>query len=194
MPERLATRGADTAVRTMKKLAIAAAALLLGACAATPPSGPGVLVLPGSGKNFDQFRFDEQDCRGYAHSQVGGKTAEQAGSDSAAKSAIVGTAVGAAAGALIGGHQGAAVGAGMGLAGGALVGSGNAYASAGSLQQRYDHAFTQCMYAKGHKVPVRGTYTDAAPRRTQASAARIPPPPPPPGEPPAEVPPDYRAE
>lgn len=173
----------------MKKLASAAAALLLAACATPPPSGPGILVLPGTGKNFDQFRSDDQECRGFAHSQIGGKTAEQAATDSAVKSAVVGTAVGTAAGALIGGSQGAAVGAGVGLAGGALVGSDTSRYAAGSLQQRYDWAFTQCMYAKGHKVPVAGRYSDA-PRPAQ-SAARTPPPPPP-GQPPAEAPPDYR--
>jgi hypothetical protein len=164
--------------------------LLLTACAAIPPSGPGILVLPGTGKSFDQFRFDDQECRGYAHSQVGGKTTEQAANDSAVKSAVVGAAVGTAAGALIGGHQGAAVGAGVGLAGGALVGSDTSYAAAGSLQRRYDNAFTQCMYAKGHRVPVTGRYSDA-PRPT-TSAVRTPPPPPPPGQPPPEAPPDYR--
>jgi hypothetical protein len=174
----------------MKKLASAAATLLLAACATPPPSGPGILVLPGTGKNFDQFRVDDQECRGFAHAQMGGKTAEQAASDSAVKSAVVGTAVGTAAGALLGGSQGAAVGAGVGLAGGSIVGSDTSRYAAGSLQQRYDHAFTQCMYAKGHRVPVSGRYSDAG-RPTQ-SAARTPPPPPPPGQPPAEAPPDYR--
>lgn len=128
----------------MKSLASGAAALFLAACATPPPSGPGILVLPGTGKNFDQFRFDEQECRGYAHSQLGGKTPEQAMSDSAAR----------------------------------------------SLQQRYDHAFTQCMYAKGHRVPVSGRYSDgAAPASSQSAST---PPPPPPGQPPPEAPPDYR--
>jgi hypothetical protein len=170
------------------KITAAAAVLLLAACASTP-TGPGILVLPGTGKSFDQFRFDDHDCRIYAHSQVGGKTADQAAADNAVKSAVVGTAVGTAAGALLGGHQGAAVGAGVGLAGGALAGSGTSHAAAGSLQQRYDYAFTQCMYAKGHKVPVTGRYSDAP--RTSTQAARTPPPPPP-GQPPPEAPPDYR--
>jgi len=176
----------------MKRLASGAAALLLAACATPPPSGPGILVLPGTGKNFDQFRFDEQECRGYAHSSIGGKTTEQAATDSAVKSAVVGTAIGAAAGGLIGGHQGAAVGAGVGLAGGSIVGSDTSRYASGSLQQRYDYAFTQCMYAKGHRVPVSGRYSDAARPAPSQSAARTPPPPPPPGQPPAEAPPDYR--
>jgi hypothetical protein len=186
----VAARAAGTAAREMKKIASGLATLLLAACAATPPSGPGILVLPGTGKSFDQFRFDEQDCRGYAHSQVGGKTTEQAATDNAVKSAVVGTAVGTAAGALLGGHQGAAVGAGVGLAGGALAGSGTSHAAAGTLQQRYDYAFTQCMYAKGHRVPVTGRYSDSP--RSSPQAARTPPPPPPPGQPPADAPADYR--
>jgi len=176
----------------MKKLSLlSAVALALTACASVP-TGPGVLVLPGTGKNFDQFRTDDHDCKMYAHAQVGGKTADQAATDNAVKSAVVGTAVGTAAGALLGGHQGAAVGAGVGLAGGSIAGAGSSQVTAGTLQQRYDHAFTQCMYAKGHKVPVTGRYSDA-PRSTSPQAARTPPPPPP-GQPPAEAPPDYRAK
>src|SRR5687767_10894733 len=173
MPERLAARVAHA--HQMKYLAAGAAVLLLAGCATPPPSGPGILVLPGTGKSFDQFRFDDQECRGFAHAQVGGKTTEQAATDNAVKSAVVGTAIGAAAGGLIGGHQGAAVGAGVGLAGGALAGTGTSQHTAGSLQQRYDHAFTQCMYAKGHKVPVSGRYSDSAlnPPR-YSSAARTP--------------------
>ena len=45
--------------------------LLLAACASTP-TGPNVMVLPGSGKSFDQFRFDDSACRQYAHVQAGG--------------------------------------------------------------------------------------------------------------------------
>ena len=179
----------------MKKLSIVAAVLAAG-CAAVPPSGPSILVLPGSGKNFDQVRFDEQECRGYAQSAIGSKTTEQTASDQAVKSAVVGTAIGTVAGAALGGSQGAAVGAGMGLAGGAIVGSETGYAAAGSLQRRYDNAFTQCMYAKGHRVPVAGRYSDSlSTTSASTSAARTPPPPPPPpGQPPAETPPDYRTQ
>lgn len=173
----------------MKKLA-AVSALLLAACATPPPSGPSILVLPGSSKNFDQFRADDQDCRVYAFEQIGGKAAEQASKDSAVKSTVVGTAIGTAAGALLGGGEGAAIGAGIGLAGGSIVGADASRATTGSQQQRYDNAFTQCMYSKGHRVPVAGRYSDAP--RTNQQAARQPPPPPPPGQPPAEAPPDYR--
>ena len=57
------------------------------------------MVLPGTNKNFDQFRFDDGECRQYASYQVGGATAEDASVDSGVRSAAVGTVVGAAAGA-----------------------------------------------------------------------------------------------
>lgn len=152
---------------------LAAGALLLGACA-TAPSGPSVLVLPGSAKTFDQFRADDIECRQYASFQVNGTTPDQAGTDAGVKSAAIGTAVGAAAGGLIGGHDGAAAGAGAGLIVGALAGTGAAQGSQRSAQQRYDFAFQQCMYAKGHKVPVEGY---RLPRG--AARAAVPPPPPP---------------
>jgi len=79
-------------------------AFLLGACV-TMPSGPSVMVLPGTGKSFDQFRADDMDCRQFANFQVGGTDANQAATDSALKSAAVGTVLGAAAGAAIGGRR-----------------------------------------------------------------------------------------
>jgi hypothetical protein len=179
----------------MKKAAVLGA-LLLAACATPAPTGPGVLVLPGTGKTFDRFRVDEQDCRGFAYNSIGGQKAEEESKDAAVQSAVVGTAIGTAAGALLGGHQGAAVGAGVGLAGGSIVGADASRANSGSAQQRYDHAFTQCMYAKGHKVPVAGRYSsyDSPGSNSNSQAARTPPPPPPPGKPPAEVPPDYKRQ
>ena len=156
----------------------------MAGCATPPPSGPSVMVLPGSSKSFDQFRFDDNACRQYATAQIGGTTTQQAATNSAAKSAAVGTAIGAAAGGLMAGNSGAGVGAGMGLAVGALAGSDAANASAYSLQQRYDIAYEQCMYAKGHQIPMAASRY--APRRTARPAA-VPPPPPPP--PPSSAPP-----
>jgi hypothetical protein len=150
------------------------------------PTGPNVMTLPGTGKSFDQFRADDGDCRQYAFAQVGGTTPNQAASNSGAKSAAVGTLVGAAAGAAINGGTGAAVGAGVGLAGGALAGTAAADQSAYGVQQRYDIAYTQCMYAKGHKVPVAGRFMSPTPEATGASTTL--PPPPPPGNPPPPPP------
>jgi hypothetical protein len=145
--------------------------LLIGGCASAPPSGPGILVLPGSGKSFDQFRVDEQQCRGHAHVQAGGKDAGQAASDAGVRSAVAGTAIGALVGAAFGGPDGAMVGAGFGLASGAMVGASASEAAGRNAQQRYDVGYQQCMYAKGHKVPVPPG---------QAARYRTPPPPPPP--------------
>jgi hypothetical protein len=152
------------------------AAAALAGCATVPPSGPSVMVLPGSGKSFERFRADEAECRQYASSQAG-MSAEQASAESGVRSAAVGTALGAAAGALIGGRDGAAVGAGTGLIVGSAAGAGAAGASARTLQQRYDIAYQQCMYAKGHRVPVAGRFEGG---RHSARAA----PPPPPDAPP----------
>ena len=163
----------------------AAAVALLAGCATPPPSGPSVMVLPGSTKSFDQFRFDDNECRQFASSQIGGTTAAQAQTDSAVKSAVVGTAIGAAAGGLMGGNSGAGVGAGIGLAGGALAGTGASSQSAYSLQQRYDFGYQQCMYAKGHQIPSSARY---APYRQPTRQAAPPPPPPPPGTPPPPPP------
>jgi hypothetical protein len=136
----------------MKRLAIGLGAVLLTACSSAPTTyGPSMMVLPGSGKTFDHFRLDEQDCRAHAQSQITKSGAEQE--------------------------------------------------SAGSPQQRYDRSFLQCMYAKGHKVPLTGRVTDyidstqatTRPSAPASTPARSSPPPPPAGQPPAEAPPDFRS-
>ncbi len=177
MPGGLATRAGCSTAR-MKLVPVIGVALALAGCASVPNS-PGVMVLPGSGKSFDTFRVDDAACRQFAYEQVGGKTAERAATESGVKSAVVGTAIGAAAGGLIGGNAGAGVGAGIGLVGGALVGSDAANYSGRTAQQRYDFAFQQCMYAKGHQIPMARR---SLPPRQSYSAA--PPPPPPPSSPP----------
>jgi hypothetical protein len=161
--------------------------LLLAGCASVP-SGPSLMALPGTGKNFDQFRADEADCRQYAKQQIGGSDAEHAAMDAGVRSAAVGTVVGAVAGAAIGGHEGAGVGAGAGLVVGSMAGANAAPSSAYGAQRNYDNAYIQCMYAKGHKVPVSGAVARSraqAPAETPSSAPAPTPPsgyyPPPPG-------------
>lgn len=154
--------------------------VLVSACA-TLPTGPSVMALPGSGKDFDQFRADDAVCRAYAQDQIGGKTTEQAAVNSGAQSAAVGTAIGALAGAALGGRSGAAFGAGTGLLFGSVAGAGAAQNSSDSLQRRYDNAYVQCMYAKGDRVPVSGQLVG---RRERYASPPPPPgyaPPPPPG-------------
>jgi hypothetical protein len=98
------------------------ALMLVGACT-TVPSSPTVLVLPGTGRSFEQFHTDDYQCRQFASTQVG-------------SSAETGTA------------------------------EDVAY----TLQQRYDYGYMQCMYAKGHKVPVSGRFTSSSPNPPAASA------------------------
>lgn len=167
-----------------RRLGLAGAALTLAACTVMP-TGPSVMVLPGTGQTFDRFRFDDADCRQYAFVQVGGKTAATSARESAVTSAAVGTAVGALAGAAIGGNsQGAAVGAGAGLLMGSAVGSDTARASGVGSQRQYDNAYIQCMYSKGHRVPVPANMSYSAPVRAQDAGI----PPPPPGSPPPPPP------
>jgi hypothetical protein len=160
------------------KSALAALGLVALAGCVSMPSGPSVMVLPGSAKSFEQFRADDFECRDYAHVQSGGKSPDQAGNQAGVNTAAVGAVVGAAAGAAIGrsGHA-AAAGAGIGTAGGALAGAGAAAHSARTVQGRYDIAFQQCMYAKGHQIPMSGGYRGHLGR----SYRQATPPPPPPG-------------
>lgn len=143
------------------------------------------MVLPGSGKSFDQFRVDDMDCRQFASLQSGGSTPDQASVDSGVKSAAIGAGVGALAGAVMGGHRSAATGAGAGLVIGSVAGAGAASSSGQTMQQRYDIGYQQCMYAKGHQVPVYGRFDNS---RRAAPAAYTAPPPPPPGSPPPPPP------
>ncbi len=164
--------------RNRSPLLALGAVLLLGACA-TPPTGPSVMVLPGAGRSFDEFRTDETECRQYAVAQAG-TTAEQASVNSGVRSAAIGAAVGAAAGAVIGGSRSAGAGAGAGLILGSVTGAGAASGAVHTAQQRYDIGYQQCMYAKGHQVPLSGRFET----QRHSAPARSAPPPPPPGSPP----------
>ena len=164
----------------MKKsiLLTAPLAILLGACA-TVPTGPSVMVLPGTGKPFEHFQADDAACRQFALQSAGITTTKGAG-DTMITGAAVGTAVGAAAGAALGAAAGnpaigAAAGAGVGLLGGTAIGGSYADANVHSVQQRYDIGYMQCMYAKGNQIPVsRGSVPYSSNR------VSTPPPPPPP--------------
>jgi len=80
-------------------------ALVLSSCS-TMPSGPSVLVLPGSGKDFSRFQNDDVMCRQLAHAQLAGSKKEPDSDEEG--------------------------------------------------QQAYDIVYIQCMYGKGHRVPVPG--------------------------------------
>jgi hypothetical protein len=175
----------------------------LAACASIP-TGPSMMALPGSGRSFEQFRYDDYYCRQFAYEQVGGTTPNRASISSSVTSAAVGAGLGAAAGAALGGGRGAAIGAGTGLVAGSLAGTHTAGASGYVSQHRYDNGYVQCMYGKGHRVPVSGhvannpympgnqyispAHSSYPPGRGVQRSSFPPPPPPPPGIPPPPPP------
>ena len=154
----------------MNRKALPALALALFAAGCTTiPTGPSRMALPGSGRDFDSFRTDDASCRQYAL-QTSGATPTETQENSAVKSAVVGTAIGAVAGAAIGGSShGAAAGAGIGLLMGALSGAAAGDQSGYAVQRRYDNGYVQCMYAKGHRVPVPAGTTRQAQAPVQAA-------------------------
>jgi hypothetical protein len=162
-------------------------ALLVGAAAlagcTTVPTGPSTLALPGTNKGFEQFQSDDGACRQYASDSIGGATVAQAQQDSGARSLLAGAVIGALIGGAVNGGHGAAVGAGVGGAAGGLAGVGASEVSGSEAQRRYDHAYTQCMYGRGHRVAVSG-YLPRTAARPYYPPARYSYPPPPPGYPP----------
>ena len=168
-------------------------ALLLGACT-TVPTGPSVMVLPGTGMSLERFRADEAWCREDALRQIGGQSASDNQRQATLNSAAIGTAIGTVAGLAIGGSgRGAAVGAGVGLIAGSAAGSDAGRQSAVGSQRQYDNAYIQCMYAKGHKVPVPASMASRSgkPATSYGTGTAYPPPP---GQPPSSVPPDYQPQ
>ena len=162
---------------SMRLLLVPVVAVAVLAGCVTIPTGPAVMVLPGSHKSFDQFRADEAACRDYAEVVIGGPNAGQAGNDAAAANAVAGAALGAAAGAIIGSvtgqaGNGAAIGAGTGLLFGSAAGSNAAGYSSYPLQRNYDVAYVQCMYARGNQVPGQVVYREARRARTRRHRIR----------------------
>src|SRR5271165_5988495 len=140
---------------------VAVLGLLLSGCAQTP-MGPTVQVMPGPGKSFDAFAYDQAGCRQFSEGAVAGQA--QNANNRAVGAAAIGTVLGAGLGAAIGGGRGAAIGAG----GGAIAGTGIGMSSSANeqygIQQQYDNAFAQCMYSKGNMVPGYGpTMVNAPP-------------------------------
>ncbi len=146
----------------------ACVAVILAGCAQTP-MGPTVQVMPAPDKSFDQFQADNASCKNYATGQVQGQA--EAANQQVVGAGVLTTVIGAGLGAAVGGAYGnagagAAIGAASGAGTGAMIGAnGSSYAQM-SIQQQYDNAFSQCMYAKGEQVP--------------GFAPPEPPPPPPP--------------
>ncbi len=155
-------------------LGLLISATVLAGCA-TIPAGPGVMVLPAPNAPFETFQSDDSSCKQWALQQIQLSPNETVNRNIAG-GAAVGTLVGAGLGAAIGSASGnaaagAAIGAGSGLIGGAAAASGPAYAAGWEAQRRYDFAYQQCMYSKGHQIPGL--------RRPAKRANWVPPPPPP---------------
>lgn len=126
-----------------------AAVLLLGGCAATP-MGPTVQVMPAPNKPFEVFQAEQASCKQYAADQVNGQA--EAANNTAIGTTLLGSALGAGLGAAVGGGHGAAVGAAAGGVMGTAVGASNSQRGGMSIQQQYNNAYSQCMYAKGNQV------------------------------------------
>jgi len=170
---------------------VAMAAGLVAAACATVPAGPSVMVLPGSGKSFDEFRSEDAACREWAATQTGAEP-RTAAVQSTATGAALGTLAGAGFGAAIGAAAGnpgigAAVGAGSGLLVGSAAGANAGQFTGDRLQRRYDMSYQQCMYANGNQIPAAGQ--PMQPRRGAPHGGRPAMPPPPPGAPPPGMPP-----
>jgi hypothetical protein len=163
-------------MRSLKRPAAVLIPLLLVSACASEPMGPTVAVMPAPGKPFDVFQGDQALCKQYASNEVQGG-AQQANNRQVG-TAVIGTLLGAGLGAAVGGGRGAAIGAGAGAVGGTAVGAGPSAQAQYSLQQRYDLAYSQCMYSRGNQVP---GFVPAGPPPGYAPPPGYPPPPPPPG-------------
>ena len=164
-------------INTKTAAAGLAAATILSACA-SPPMGPTVAVMPGANKPFELFQADDAACRAWGNQATAGQA--ESANNQAVGSAVVGTVLGAGLGAAIGGGRGAAIGAGSGALVGTAYGANASQWSQLSIQQQYNVAYEQCMYARGNQVP------GYAPVYGAPMA-----PPPPAGYPPSPPPPDY---
>lgn len=139
----------------IRRLLLVLTVIAAGGCATIPP-GPSVMVLPPSGKSFDEFRMEDSACRQWAESRIGWG-ANDTVNQNIAGGAAIGTMMGAGLGALIGSASGnvgagAAIGAAGGMALGAAGATAPAHAAGYEVQRRYDIAYQQCMASKGNHV------------------------------------------
>jgi hypothetical protein len=145
---------------TSFKIILTGLALLAVSGCVYVPTGPSVMVLPGSGKTFEQFQGDDALCRQWAGYQVG-QSPQQVAEQNVVGGSVAGTLIGAGLGAALGAAAGdPGLGAGIGAASGLLIGSSagaeSARATGWDAQRRYDVAYQQCMYAKGNQIPMAG--------------------------------------
>ena len=138
--------------QTRLTFVVAAATAVAVAGCAMRPMGPSVAVMPAANKPFDAFQQEVTSCKQYADQQVSGQA--EAANAQAVGSAFLGSGLGAAFGGALGGGSGAGVGAATGAIAGTGAGAAqSSQAAQPAIQQQYDTAFEQCMYAKGNQVP-----------------------------------------
>ena len=181
----------------MRRTLLITAILTFAASDALAQMAPTIAVMPAPNKPFDEFQQDSNVCRQWADQQVAGM--QDQATNQVVGSAVVGTVLGAGLGAAFGGGRGAAIGAGTGAVVGTVGGAAQAQQTQAAIQQRYDTAYGQCMYARGDQVagyPPPPAYPPPPPPPgyNAPPAAYTPPPPsgyppPPPGYPPPPPPP-----
>lgn len=124
----------------------------MSGCATAPP-GPTAQVMPPPNKPLEMFQADDAACRPYAAGIV--QPDIDAANKQMAGQIIIGALAGAALGAAIGNGAGQAIAAGA--AAGSIVGTAAAADTTAwsqlTVQQRYDIAYSQCMYSRGNQVP-----------------------------------------
>ncbi|MFT3723279.1 MAG: hypothetical protein QM773_06795 [Hyphomonadaceae bacterium] len=130
---------------------LAAMAALSVASCATEPYAPRVAVMPAAYKPFSVFEQDQAACLNYASMQTAGGA--QRANNQAVSSGVLGAALGALVGGAFGGRHSTGIGAATGAAIGASSGAQSSREAQYGLQQQYDVAYSQCMYARGDQVP-----------------------------------------
>jgi uncharacterized protein YcfJ len=132
----------------VKATIISCAIIALAGCTTL---GPTAAVMPGPHKTFEAFQADQAECTQYSDHLLAG--AADTYNKSQIGTMVVGTVLGAGLGGAIGGGHGAGIGAASGAIAGTAVAGVDSNRELGTLQRRYDIAYSQCMYAKGNRVP-----------------------------------------
>ena len=157
-------------MKTIKTTACSLAAVLTLSACAGGPMGPTIPVMPAPNKPFAVFQQDQAVCQNFTAQQVAPQI--QAANNQAVGGALLGTLLGAGLGAALGGGRGAAIGAASGAAIGTAGGTSYSADANMTIQQQYNVAYQQCMYARGNQVP-----------GYQGGMSSAPPPPPPSSDP-----------
>jgi hypothetical protein len=138
--------GEADSISMLAAIAFAAVALAVFGCAEVPV-GPSVAVMPASNKTFELFVQDDQLCRGWAAHSIG-----IPGHNAAVERVLATTITGAILGAIVGGSRNFDSGAATGAVLGSAVGAQQSAVIAANAQRRYDIAYQQCMFSRGHFV------------------------------------------